>query len=64
MTDRGVITVDQYLAHPPASVWAALTDPDLAARWLVPNDFKARRRHRFTVWTKPRPGRGPGPRPG
>ncbi len=24
---------DQYLAHPPAAVWRALTDPELVARW-------------------------------
>jgi uncharacterized protein YndB with AHSA1/START domain len=57
-TDRTVITVDQYLAHPPARVWAALTDPELLARWLMPNDFKPVVGHRFTFRTHPRPEHG------
>src|SRR4051794_9719924 len=50
------ITVDQYLAHPPARVWHALTDPDQLARWLMPNDFRPVVGHRFTFRAQPRPG--------
>ena len=56
MTDRTAIEVDQYLPHPPARVWRALTDPDRLARWLMPNDFAAVVGHRFTFRTDPRPG--------
>jgi uncharacterized protein YndB with AHSA1/START domain len=44
-----VIECDQYLAHPPAAVWKALTDPELHARWWVPSDIKAVVGHRFTL---------------
>jgi uncharacterized protein YndB with AHSA1/START domain len=58
MTDAAVINVDQYLAHPPARVWRALTDPELLARWLMPNDFQPVVGHRFTFRTEPRPSYG------
>ncbi len=58
MTDAGRITADQYLAHPPAAVWRALTDPGRLARWLMPNDFLPVVGHRFTFRTLPRPGQG------
>jgi uncharacterized protein YndB with AHSA1/START domain len=38
-TEGGVITVDQYLRHPPARVWKALTDSGQFAAWFMPNDF-------------------------
>ncbi len=37
-------------------VWEALTDPELMAEWLMPNDFKAEIAHEFTFRTKPAPG--------
>jgi uncharacterized protein YndB with AHSA1/START domain len=43
------ICCDQYLPHPPAAVWRALTDPELLARWWVPNDIAAVPGHRFTL---------------
>jgi uncharacterized protein YndB with AHSA1/START domain len=55
MTEHSVIRVDQYLAHPPAKVWRALTDADLLAQWLMPNDFKPVVGHRFTFRTQPQP---------
>ncbi|HEV7899325.1 MAG TPA: SRPBCC domain-containing protein [Planosporangium sp.] len=55
MTDPQTIHADQYLAHPPARVWRALTDPDRMARWLMPNDFKLETGHRFTFRTTPMP---------
>jgi uncharacterized protein YndB with AHSA1/START domain len=33
VADPITINVDEFLAHPPARVWAALTEPDLLARW-------------------------------
>ncbi|GII56920.1 hypothetical protein Pth03_53090 [Planotetraspora thailandica] len=53
--DRESIEVDEFLPHPPAKVWRALTDPDLLARWLMPNDFKPVVGHRFTFTTRPIP---------
>jgi uncharacterized protein YndB with AHSA1/START domain len=50
------IHVDQFLSHSPARVWRALTEPELIARWLMPNDFEATVGHRFTFRTDPRPG--------
>ncbi|WP_219471810.1 SRPBCC family protein [Nonomuraea rhizosphaerae] len=51
--DKRAIRLDQFLAHPPAKVWRALTEPELVARWLMPNDFQAVVGHRFTFTTKP-----------
>jgi uncharacterized protein YndB with AHSA1/START domain len=39
-------------------VWRALTDSDLLARWLMPNDFRPVPGHRFSFRTTPRPGQG------
>lgn len=52
------IEVDEFLPHPPAKVWRALTDPDLMARWLMPNDFAPSVGHRFTFATRPIPNIG------
>jgi uncharacterized protein YndB with AHSA1/START domain len=52
------IAVDQFLSHPPAKVWRALTDPERLARWLMPNDFQPVVGHRFTFRTTPVPGHG------
>ncbi|MFD0900906.1 SRPBCC family protein [Actinomadura sediminis] len=49
------IEVDEFLPHPPAQVWRALTDRDLLARWLMPNDFEPAVGHRFTFTTRPIP---------
>jgi uncharacterized protein YndB with AHSA1/START domain len=56
MADPRAIRVDEFLAHPPARVWRALTDPDLLARWLMPNDFSPAVGHAFTFRTDPQPG--------
>lgn len=52
------IETGAFLPHPPSAVWRALTDTDLLARWLMPNDFQARIGHRFTFRTVPVPGQG------
>ncbi|MER5756115.1 SRPBCC domain-containing protein [Streptomyces sp. NPDC002088] len=49
MTEHAVIRCEQYLTHPPAAVWTALTDPGLLARWWVPGDIKPIVGHRFTL---------------
>ena len=41
------IQVDQFLPHPPARVWRALTDPAMLARWWAPGDIRPEVGHRF-----------------
>ena len=50
------IRIDRIYPHPPSKVWRALTETDLLARWLMPNDFVPRVGHRFTFRTEPGPG--------
>lgn len=47
------IHAEQRLAHPPARVWRALTDPALLSRWLMPTDFRAEVGAEFTFDTGP-----------
>ena len=47
------IRVVRDYPHAPAKVWRALTDPDLIARWLMPNDFKLQAGHRFAIDSDP-----------
>jgi uncharacterized protein YndB with AHSA1/START domain len=49
MTELSTITCDQFIAHPPAEVWRALTEPDLVARWWAPGDIRPIVGHRFTL---------------
>ena len=43
------IVIDQFIARPPASVWRALTEPELLARWWAEGDIKPVVGHRFTL---------------
>ncbi|MDN3356197.1 SRPBCC domain-containing protein [Actinomadura sp. DC4] len=56
--DPRTIRVDEFLPHPPAAVWRALTEPDLLARWLMPNDFRLEVGHRFLFQGTPLPKAG------
>ncbi|MEV7233802.1 SRPBCC domain-containing protein [Streptomyces sp. NPDC051020] len=47
--DPAVIHADQFIAHPPAAVWRALTDPELHARWWAAGDVRPVVGHRFTL---------------
>ncbi|MBD0690931.1 SRPBCC family protein [Streptomyces sp. CBMA123] len=49
MTEKAAIHCDEFLPHPPARVWAALTDPELHARWWAAGDVRAVVGHRFTL---------------
>lgn len=49
MTQKDTITCEKSLAHPPAAVWKALTDPELHARWWAAGDVKPVVGHRFTL---------------
>jgi uncharacterized protein YndB with AHSA1/START domain len=43
------ITVDQFIAAPPARVWRALTQPDQLAVWWAPGDIAPIVGHRFIL---------------
>jgi uncharacterized protein YndB with AHSA1/START domain len=47
---------ERWYPHSPEDVWHALTDRDLLASWLMPNDIEPRIGHRFTFRTEPAPG--------
>ena len=49
MTNTTAIHCDQFLSHPPAEVWRALTDPALMARWWAAGDVRPVVGHRFTL---------------
>lgn len=55
LADTRAVVVERTLAHPPAKVWRALSERDLLARWIMPNDFQARPGHRFAFRTEPTP---------
>ena len=58
MTDRTttMISVDQFIAAPPAKVWRALTEPKLLAEWLLPVvGLRLEPGAAFTFRTQPHP---------
>ncbi|MET9338186.1 SRPBCC domain-containing protein [Nonomuraea sp. NPDC003804] len=56
--DLTALHLDQFLPHPPAKVWRALTEPDLLARWLMPGDFRLEVGHRYVMRAVPMPSTG------
>jgi len=48
MTEK-TITLERHIPHPTEAVWAALTTPELLARWWAPGDIKPAVGHRFTM---------------
>ena len=50
------LRLERTYPHPPALLWRALTERELLAAWLMPNDFEARVGHHFTFRTEPGPG--------
>src|SRR5215472_2049874 len=53
---KRTIVVENDLPYVPEKVWRTLTEPELLAAWLMPNDIKAVVGHRFTFQTMPVPG--------
>lgn len=49
------LEMERDLKHPPAKVWRALTEGDLLAQWLLPNDFQPVVGHKFTFRGEPKP---------
>jgi uncharacterized protein YndB with AHSA1/START domain len=47
------IKIDVHYKQPPHVVWRALTDPDLLARWLMPNNFRPEPGCEFEFRAKP-----------
>src|SRR5450432_3717167 len=47
------IVIEMFYPYPVEQVWAALTDRDALAVWLMPSDFEPRVGHRFTFRTTP-----------
>ncbi|CAM5776678.1 activator of HSP90 ATPase [Labrys miyagiensis] len=43
------VVVEREIAHPPAKIWRALTQPHLIEEWLMKNDFNAAVGHRFNL---------------
>lgn len=43
------VSLDILIARPPEDVWAALTQPDLLARWWATSDISPDVGHRFTI---------------
>lgn len=52
------IHVDEYLPHPPAAVWRALTEPPLIADWLMDNNFEPVVGHDYIMRGTPVPAVG------
>jgi uncharacterized protein YndB with AHSA1/START domain len=47
------IVVEYAFSQAPAKVWRALTEPELLAGWLMPNDIAPVVGHRFNFRTQP-----------
>ena len=43
------IDCDEFIPHPPETVWRALTEPELLARWWAPGDVRAEVGHTFSL---------------
>ena len=54
--DTRSIVVEIDLDAPPEKVWRALTETELVAAWLMPNDIRPEPGHRFTMRAQPTPG--------
>jgi uncharacterized protein YndB with AHSA1/START domain len=48
-TAPATISVDQFVAAPPAKVWRLLTEPQLMRRWWAEGDVAAVVGHQFTL---------------
>lgn len=50
-----IIEYSETFDVPAATLWRALTESDLLAIWLMPNDFRPEVGHEFTLKTDPAP---------
>jgi uncharacterized protein YndB with AHSA1/START domain len=44
---EGKVEIDVVLPHSPEKVWRALTNSEVLAKWMMPNDFEPRIGYRF-----------------
>ena len=49
MSPENAIRLEHFYAHAPASVWRAITDPELHAQWWAPGDIRAEEGHTFEL---------------
>jgi uncharacterized protein YndB with AHSA1/START domain len=49
MREPGLIQMMQFIPHPPARVWHALTDPTLHAQWWTAGDVRPVPGHNFKL---------------
>jgi len=52
-TETRSVVVERELPHPPEKVWRALTQSELLADWMMPNDFQPVVGHRFQLTAQP-----------
>ena len=50
------LAFERIYPYTPEQVWAALTDPDALAEWLMESDFQPFVGHKFQFRTEPGPG--------
>ena len=48
MTENAIV-LERHIPHPNTEVWAALTTPELLARWWAPGDIAPSVGHRFAM---------------
>lgn len=52
MTGKAIV-IDKTLPYPPSRIWRILTQSEMIAQWLMPNDFQPILGHKFHFQTKP-----------
>lgn len=52
MTGKSIV-IEKTMPHPPKKIWRVLTQRDMLAQWLMPNDFEPVVGHKFNFHTKP-----------
>lgn len=55
-TETQSIVVEYEFPQPPEQVWRVLTEPELLAKWLMPNDIRAEIGQCFNFHAAPVPG--------
>jgi uncharacterized protein YndB with AHSA1/START domain len=55
-TELAPLTFERFIPVPVERVWAALTQPDVIAKWLMENTFQPNVGHKFTFRARPVPG--------
>lgn len=48
-TETRTVVVEREMPHPPEKVWRALTQSHLIEEWLMKNDFRPDKGHRFNL---------------